>query len=522
MPPPQLSRADATLARLAPHLQRRPDLPALARATREVQRVSRRETAHVRALVAAAERDPGLSARLLRLANAAACASAGAGANDSIDRAIRLLGFDAVRSLAAGLPMLDLGAGPDSPLLAREWLLRSLLAAQIARELCGHGRLADAAHLAALFQNLGRLLLAVHLPQDAAAVRRAAPATAWPRAPHEDHAARRQLGWPLPALGAQVARQWGWPASVHATMTRPQAPSPHPTRERDEQLRRLAQTANDLADLLIDADPRHWPQACDDCVAAGDTGAGRDADVLLAALARTRPQLEALAELVALPRSERARWQRGDVTREPAAGPGDGHPAPDADTLAATAPGIDTEVGHAAAPRRAVAPAAPQAAADAGAPIPVSAGDLATMSTLHQALAARRTVLWRAPAAGLPLQPCHVLGEDLPAAVHQGWRVDAERGQDLFSRLLRHGRDTLIHDARAPSLARHLPEPFRRGVGARSFIVVPLAGGHQGLGLLYVDRHDHDPFTLDGDALQLVRTLHRDGTLAPAPRATAA
>lgn len=509
MPPPHLSRADSTLARLAPHLQRRPDLPALAQATREVQRVSRRETAHVRALVAAAERDPGLSARLLRLANTAACASAGAGANDSIDRAIRLLGFDAVRSLAAGLPMLDLGAGPDSPLLAREWLLRGLLAAQIARELCDHGRLADAAHLAALFQNLGRLLLAVHLPQEAAAVRRATPVAAWPRAPHEDRAARRQLGWHLPALGAQVARQWGWPASVRASMTRPQAPSPRPAQERDEQLRRLAQTANDLADLLIDADPQHWRRACDDCVAAGDTGAGRDADALLAALARTRPKLEALAELVALPRSEQAHWHRGDVTRmaEPAADEADDGPGADAD--AGTAPPTPQTAGKPAS-------AGPGGDVNTSPPIAVSADDTATMTALHTMLAARRTVLWRAPAAGQPLQPCRVLGKGLPVAVRQHWRVDAERGTDLFSRLLRHGRDTLIHDAHAPSLARHLPEPFRRGVAARSFVVVPLHGGPQGPGLLYVDREDHAPFTLDGDALQLVRTLHRHGTRSQA------
>jgi len=512
MSPPHTPQAEATLARLAPHLQRRPDLPALSGATREVQRVSRRETAHVRALVEAAERDPGLSARLLRLANTAACASAGAGANDSIDRAIRLLGFDTVRSLAAGLPMLDLGAGPDSPVLAREWLLRSLLAAQIARELCDHGRLADAAHLAALFQNLGRLLLAVHLPQDAAAVRRATPPTAWPRAPHEDRAARRHLGWQLPALGAQVARQWGWPASVRASMTRPLAPSPRPARERDEQLRRLAQTANDLADLLIDTDPRHWRQACDDCVAAGDTGAGRDADVLLAAMARTRPQLEALAELVALPRSEQARWQRADITRM---APGAEEPV-DADA------GPVSPLHETAAPPPPVEPASapaapcPSANTDTGASIPVAADDVATMTTLHRALSARRTVLWRAPAAGEPLQPCRVLGEGLPAAAHRQWRVDAERGADLFSRLLRHGRETLIHDARAPSLARHLPEAFRRDVAARSFVIVPLPAGRQGPGLLYVDRHDHRPFTLDGDALQLVRTLHHHGSLSHA------
>lgn len=463
--------AEATLDRLEPLLRRRPDLPGLSRATREVQRISRQEQAHLRSLVAAAELDAGLSARLLRLSNTAACASAGAGRNDSVDRAVRLLGFDQVRLLAMGLPLLDRVLPSRGHLRARDALLRGLLAARIARALCGHGREADAAHLAALYQNLGRLLLATHLPDDARTLHADVPPGTWPRAAHEDRASLARLGWRLPDLGARIARHWGWPESVRETMRRPQPDARRPTRDRAERLRRVAQTANDLADLLIDANPACWRDACADRVALGDTGAGQDPAWLMQALAEARTQLATLADLVDVPRSEQAQWQQADITAQPPP---------------------------------------PEVAAPAEAP------EVEAAARLHDGLHARRTVLWRAPERDVPLQPRHVLGDALPREVAARWRVDPAGGRDLFARLLRHGRDTLIHDARDPGLARHLPAAFRQGVAARSFMVLPLPADRCGPGLIYVDRPDHDPFTLDGDALRLVQTL-RPGSPGPTP-----
>ena len=239
-------QAEATLARLMPHLHRQPDLPGLQRATRQVQRTARRDTSRVQNLVDAVADDPGLSARLLRLSNSVIFASADAGHNTSLDRAVRLLGFSAVQQLAAGLPLLD--RQPDGPGAreAREDFLRALLAAQLARELSLDWRDTDAAHLIATFQNLGRMLVATHLPDDAQAIRKAAPRDSWPLAEREQHAALHRLGWRYDDLGLHVAQHWGWPEALRnrlrpAADGAPQHPNDSASRQRC--LARLASTA---------------------------------------------------------------------------------------------------------------------------------------------------------------------------------------------------------------------------------------------------------------------------------------
>ena len=442
-------QAEATLARLMPHLHRQPDLPGLQRATRQVQRTARRDTSRVQNLVDAVADDPGLSARLLRLSNSVIFASSDAGHNTSLDRAVRLLGFSAVQQLAAGLPLLD--RQPDGPGAreAREDFLRALLAAQVARELSLDWRDTDAAHLIATFQNLGRMLVATHLPDDAQAIRKAAPRDSWPLAEREQHAALHRLGWRYDDLGLHVAQHWGWPEALRNRLRPAADGAPQHPNDSASRQRCLARLANDSADLLLYADPQCWPAACEALAEQARGATAHDAQSLQQALERTQPRLPALVELVGL-------------------GPDDVAAVP--------------------------APTAP---------------DEQALQQLHRALSARRAVLWRAQPGSTRLSLQRVLGEALPAAVQRDWSVDPQHGTDLFSHLCRHGRDSLIDDAHQLRFARHLPTAYRRGVNARSFLVLPLRqrGQPRAHGLLYLDRRDDRPFKLDGDALQLVQTL---------------
>lgn len=446
-------KADATLARLMPHLHRQPDLPGLQRATRQVQRTARRDTSRVQNLADAVAEDPGLSARLLRLSNSVIFASADAGHNASLDRAVRLLGFTAVQQLAAGMPLLD--RQPDGPGAreAREDFLRALLAAQLARELSLDWRDTEAAHLAATFQNLGRMLVATHLPDDAQAIRAAAPRDAWPLTEREQHAAVQRLGWRYDELGLHVARHWGWPEAVRATLPTSEVWPQHQPQDAASRQRWLARLANESADLLLYVDPLSWPAACDTLARQAQGATPHDAQSLEHALKRTQPRVAPLAELV----------------------------------------GLVHEDGPCSLPS-----AAPPAAPDEQA-----------LHQLHRALSARRAVLWRAQPGSTRLSLQRVLGEALPAAVQRDWSVDPQHGQDLFSQLCRHGHDSLIDDAHQLRFARHLPTAYRRGVNARSFLVLPLRhrGQPRSHGLLYLDRRDDRPFKLDGDTLQLVQAL---------------
>lgn len=457
-------KAEATLARLMPHLHRQPDLPGLQRATRQVQRAARHETTRVQGLVEAVASDPGLSARLIRLSNSAAYVSAGAGSNASLDRAVRLLGFTTVQQVAASLPLLDrLPDGPGAQ-LAREDFLRSLLAAQLTRELSLDWRDTDGAHLAATFQNLGRMLVATHLPADAQAIRAAVPRTDWPLGQREQQAAHRRLGWRHAELGLHAARHWGWPEALRDTLaTAGSGGSDWPAQRVTDAAARqrwLAQLANEAADLLLYVDPADWPGGCRQLAEMAGPATGLDAEDLQLALARTRPRLAALADLVGLPRDEQPR-----------------------------APASDAPFGQ-----------------------PQPAADERVLQQLHHTLRARRALLWRARPGQSRLVLHRSLGQPLPGWLQAAWTIDPVRGTDLFSRLCRHGHDSVIHDAHRPLFARHLPTAYTRGVDARSFLVLPLMHRGQPAGLLYLDREDDDPFTLDGDELHLVRRLRDEAT----------
>lgn len=467
-------KAEATLARLMPHLHRQPDLPGLQRATRQVQRAARHEATRVQGLVEAVASDPGLSARLIRLSNSAAYAGAGAGSNASLDRAVRLLGFTTVQQVAASLPLLDrLPAGPAAE-LAREDFLRALLAAQLTRELSRDWRDVDGAHLAATFQNLGRMLVATHLPADARAIRAAVPRSDWPLGQREQQAAHHRLGWRHAELGLHAARHWGWPEALRATLASADAGDDgwpaHRVTDAAARQRWLAQLANEAADLLLYVDPDEWPAGSRQLAELAGPATGLDAEDLQRALAHTRPRLASLADLVGLPYDEQQHRQAPDTPF--------GHPRP--------------------APRDARhEPLAP---------------DEQVLQHLHHTLRARRALLWRARPGQSRLVLHRSLGQRLPGWLREAWTIDPVRGTDLFSRLCRHGHDSVIHDAHRPRFARHLPAAYKQGVDARSFLVLPLVHRGQPAGLLYLDREDNDPFTLDGDELRLVRRLRDEAS----------
>lgn len=504
-PPAATELAAATLERLLPRLTRRPDLPSLSAAMAPVQRGARDERSRVQTVVDAVASDPGLSARLLRLSNTAQFASADAGRNTSLQRAVNLLGFDAVQQLALAMPLID--ALPSDPRsangrLLREDFLRALLAAAVARELGHDARQLDATALTAMFQNIGRMLVAAHLPDDALAIRRSVPRDAGSLVARENDAAARQLGWRLDALGAHVARLWGWPEPLRQALPHASAWPRQRPREAAEQQRWTGQLANRLADLMLYTDPGTWPRACETLAAEAGAATQQDARSMQAALARARLRLETLTLLVGLPVYQSRHWQAADVTTDAAAAAAGDAKAPAATPSAETPASASTLSGPALLAERTLSFKRALGDPESRRRVPAQA-----LKALSEALAARRAMLWVAGREGEALQLQRALGQPLAAETLRLWRVNPQRGTDLFSQLCLHGHDSVIQDARRPDIAAHLPRAFVHGVGARSFLVLPLVSGRRTLGMLYLDRPDDDPFTLDGDQMGLVRTV---------------
>lgn len=181
-------------------------------------------------------------------------------------RAIAMLGVDGVRRAALSLrrwpgPMNDQAAGEMETLIRRV-----KRAGRVATRLVPAGYDGEVVYLITLLQNLGRLLVQYHFPEEAGQIRRlmqptlitlpqksigSPPETKEEPGMSAEAASYAVLGADLEALGAAVARHWGLDDSVQQMIRRiaPTAPVRTPDSDSDI-LRACASCANDLVDSM--------------------------------------------------------------------------------------------------------------------------------------------------------------------------------------------------------------------------------------------------------------------------------
>lgn len=495
-----LAPVDALLERLS----RQPDFPSLPGFMPEVRRLARCDRARVQTLSSALLKDIGLSQRLLRLVNAAYYRTAGAGHIVTVTRAVLVLGFEAVGRLAVAARMVESLARRSASVVLREECLRAMLAGQIAEMLAEGQRDAEDAYLAALFRNLGRLLLALHLPEEAQALRAAVPPAQWPRGDAEDAAARQRLGQGCSGLAQQVAAQWGWPALLLRAMWRDAAGLP-PAPGVDFGAAEIAILADELADLMLHVPPARWAESHARLRRHPDGPGARRLD---AVLERARLRLPDLAAALDLELTRFPAWGGA-----PAAGPAGEATAPLPDPLTLPPPtGART-----AAPRGAellgIAIQDLSAALVGGGDALAGAPALA-LESLWRGLDARAAMLFLRPGGRGPLVGQATLSRDGAAVWHAGCRIDLEAPRELFAMLCRRGADTLIEDATDPRIAQRLPEWFRAGPAARRFMVLPLHARGTPVGMVYLDAGDDAPLQPDEACLRLARSLRNQLVLA--------
>lgn len=504
-PPDDAPAADnPALTDLLDRLSRQPDFPSMAGMLPDVRRLARCDRARVQALSAALLKDIGLSHRLLRLVNAAYYRSVGAGSIATVTRAVTVMGFEAIGRLSVGARLVESAARGGSALLLREECLRALLAATLA-DLLSPGRcLAEDAYLAALFRNVGRLLVALHRPVEAQAVRDGIDGDAWPRSALEEIGSRRVLGSGYSTIGRQVAAQWGWPVLLRDAMLRSALDGSAPARGAFDAAA-LAALCDDLADAVLYRDAETAKAGCAALV-SGKAGAPSVRE-LEAAIEQARLQLGELAQALDLPLNRLPAWGRGKPT-EAAADPIDELPA------ALSAPALP----RSAAPLRgaellSVAIQDLSATLLGGAEAQESAPAV-VLESLWRGLEARRAVICLRQGNTGPLVGAFSLEHDGPGTWHEAFRIDPDAPNELFAMLCRRGADTMIENPADPRIAGRLLPWFREQHDAQRFLVLPMRARGEPVGLIYLDGRRDDDLRPDDQALRLARTLRNQLTLA--------
>jgi non-specific serine/threonine protein kinase len=203
--------------------------------------------------------DLALAFELLRWVNSAQVRSkqaAGSGPVLTIRRAIAMLGLDGVRRAALGLrawpgPLSESGAQALHKLIDD-----CKRAGRVAQELRPAGYDAEVVHLVTLLQNLGRLVVAYHFPEELQQIHRLMQ-PAPPLRPGEPEqpgmteqaACHAVLGTDIEGIGAAVARHWGLDDAVlHLIRRMPLATQPRTVDNDDDMLRAVASCANEAVD----------------------------------------------------------------------------------------------------------------------------------------------------------------------------------------------------------------------------------------------------------------------------------
>lgn len=204
----------------SPELRRRlHHLPAFSPAARSLLPELGRDELDMSRLLLAVGRDPGLTARLLRLANSPFFGLPGRVA--SLKDAGIVLGMRALRPLVLAAVLEDAVAGLDAGVWARSTAL-----AAAARALAGQaGMNREAAYTVGLLHNLGALLVGHFLPLDWQAL--GGPVVATPEVLAME---RARLGFDRCELAADIARDWHFPEAIqHALRHYVRTPQPEDT-----------------------------------------------------------------------------------------------------------------------------------------------------------------------------------------------------------------------------------------------------------------------------------------------------
>lgn len=240
-------------------------LPSSPGAAQRVARLAMMEGQRTIELAEIVLQDPALSFEMLRAVNSAQNSAearggqaAGSGPVLTVRRAIAMIGLDGVRRAALALrpwpgPLNDAGAAELEGLIQRV-----KKAGRLAVALRPAGWDAEIVFLVTLLQNLGRLVVQYHFPDEAAQIRRlqqpGPPAREGePEDPgmSEEAAAFAVFGVDIEALGAAVARLIGLDESLLTTVRRlPTATAVRAGSDDADELRLVASCANEAVDAL--------------------------------------------------------------------------------------------------------------------------------------------------------------------------------------------------------------------------------------------------------------------------------
>ena len=238
--------SDATMEFLLRRIRLRSDFPALTDTITTVTKAMGSDKQGVATLASAILKDFAVTNKLMKLVNSAHYGTAGRGVT-TVSRAIMVIGFDQVRSIAVGLLLFEHLQNKSQAVALREEIIATYFNGLLARSMLAASGLRDAeeAFICSMFHNLGRLLTAYYFHEEYAEIQKLVRT-----GQDERKVAAATLGAPMDELGMGIAKSWKFPDRVVATMRPVLDLQPMPPTSDTDSMRLVATLARGVTDVI--------------------------------------------------------------------------------------------------------------------------------------------------------------------------------------------------------------------------------------------------------------------------------
>lgn len=509
----------STLDFLLRRMRLKSDFPAMSHAVRAINRITASERESVSRLSNTILNDFALTNKLLKLVNSAFYSRSAQTSVTTVSRAVVVLGFDAIRNIALTLMLFEHLQNSAQTTQLRDEFTRVLFNGLLARELARSGGVRDPeeAFICAMFHNLGRLLALYYFADESEAI----AALVAKEACTEAAAASRVLGSTYESLGIAVAKNWGFPAQIVASMNKPETTRIHRGVTEEDRLRILSALTNEIGDA-IGASPATERHAClRRIIARYKEGVSLNEKQLASIVEKSMAEITRFGDTVA------RNAQRGDFLKRVTAfigkaSPIDPNGASSDDTASVAQTGIES-VQLVQSPVESDRAHDPQTFLTAGlqdismalAEDGTSLNDILRMvlEAFYRGVGFNRVMLCLKDARTNTMNGRFGFGENIGALI-KTFKIPLGFSPDVFHLALSKGADILISDIDEENIRHRVPDWYRNNVQARTFVLFPIMVRGAAVAMIYGDKPVPGQISLQETELGLLKALRNQAVLA--------
>ena len=519
-------------------MQSESDFPALSEAISDINRIASSDREGVNALSNTILRDFALTNKLLKLVNVAYYSQVGGGSISTISRAVVVLGFDTVRSIALSLILFDNLENKGHAQQLKEEFVKVLYAGMLAREMASNAQVKDAeeAFIGAMLHNLGRMLAMFYFPEETAVIRQRVMENGLSDA----RASVEVLGLSFEGLGMGVARNWGFPDQLVQTMKVLPEGKVRKSVNNIDRLQTLAAFSNELCEIVLGTpDADRGKVLAKFMTRFGDSLAITEKQ-LAGLMEKSMQDIAQFALAVKVNLKQSTFAQQASKWAGMATVPG-AAPVPESDPDSTQGEGPEARAGLEANVLREHAPIL-ETNPDENASTPqqltseksqsiltsglqdisnsliddtVSVNDILRMilEAMYTGMGFTHVVLCIKDGRRNTMSGKFGFGEGVSSLI-KSFDFSLAEKPDVFLVALQNNSDILITDIDDAKIASRIPAWYRQNIAARTFVLFPIIVKGKPIGLIYADRPGPGEITIPEKELSLLKSLRNQAVLA--------